>query len=169
MINFAAIIEKFDKKGEKSGWTYVHIPFELANELNPGQKKAFRVKGSIDGHPFEGTSLWPMGKGNFILPLNAGIRKAIRKAIGSEVQICIETDTEQPSLSNDLLECLSDEPSALQFFHSLPPSHQRYFSNWIQSAKTDTTKAKRILQAINALSMNLGFSEMIRINKKSNE
>lgn len=167
MINFAAIIEKFDKKGEKSGWTYIHIPVELANTLKPGQKKAFRVKGNIEGHPFEGTSLWPMDEGNFILPLNADLRKAIRKTIGSEVQICIETDTKQPALSGDFLECLSDEPLALQFFQSLPPSHQRYFSNWIESAKTDATKTKRILQAINALSTNFGFSEMTRMNKKT--
>jgi uncharacterized protein YdeI (YjbR/CyaY-like superfamily) len=64
------------------------------------------------------------------------------------------------------LECLADEPQALDFFDKLAKSHQRYFSNWIESAKTESTKTRRIAQAVNALSYGLGFSEMIRLNKE---
>jgi hypothetical protein len=36
MIQFNAIIEKFGKLGENTGWTYILIPEALAQELNPG-------------------------------------------------------------------------------------------------------------------------------------
>jgi hypothetical protein len=49
----------------------------------------------------------------------------------------------------------------------LPKSHQKYFSNWIESARTESTKAKRIAQAVNALSIGLGYGEMMRMNKIS--
>jgi uncharacterized protein YdeI (YjbR/CyaY-like superfamily) len=66
----------------------------------------------------------------------------------------------------EFMECLTDEPEALQFFNSLTGSHQRYFSKWIESAKTDDTKAKRIAQSINAFLKKQGFPEMMRANKR---
>jgi uncharacterized protein YdeI (YjbR/CyaY-like superfamily) len=78
----------------------------------------------------------------------------------------MEVDKKEPKLSSDFMECLNDEPKALMHFKTLPGSHQRYFSKWIESAKTDSTKARRIAQAVNALAMNVGFSEMLRINRK---
>lgn len=62
----------------------------------------------------------------------------------------------------DLIECLKDEPAAEKYFQSLTGSHQRYFSKWIDSAKTDATKAKRIAMAVNALAKGWGYPEMIR-------
>ena len=46
MIKFTATILKFDKQGEKTGWTYIIIPSEMAQQLYPGNKKSFRVKAS---------------------------------------------------------------------------------------------------------------------------
>jgi hypothetical protein len=45
MIKFTATLLKFDKQGEKTGWTYIEIPADLAQKLKPGNKKIFRVKG----------------------------------------------------------------------------------------------------------------------------
>jgi len=49
----------------------------------------------------------------------------------------------------------------------LPGSHQQYFSRWIESAKTDATKTKRIAMAINAFSKKLGYSQMMQLQKKN--
>ena len=68
-------------------------------------------------------------------------------------------------LSPELLYCLEEEPVALKNFTKLPPSHQKYYSRWIESAKTFDKKAKRIASAINALKSNLHYGEMIRSNK----
>ena len=79
MIRFAAVIKKFNSQGEKTGWTYIKIPAAIAEELKPGNKKSFRVKGSLDEYLFEGIALLPMGNGGFIMALNAAIRKQIKK------------------------------------------------------------------------------------------
>ncbi|MFN3402534.1 MAG: YdeI/OmpD-associated family protein [Cytophagaceae bacterium] len=167
MIQFTATIKKFKEKGEKSGWTYIEISEEQAQTLKPGNKKAFRVKGKLDNYQFEGISLLPMGEGDFIMALNATIRKAIKKDNNEKVKVTIEIDTKEKPLSVDFTSCLEDEPSALKYFQTLPKSHQKYFSDWIESAKTETTKTKRLTQAITALSMKMGFPEMVRYYKKN--
>ena len=83
MIKFTATILKFDKQGEKTGWTYITIPSEMAQQLYPGNKKSFRVKGKLDEHSIEGVALMPMGEGDFIMALNAGMRKGIGKTKGT--------------------------------------------------------------------------------------
>lgn len=166
MVQYQTIIKRFKDKGEKSGWTYIEIPFDMANQLFPGNKKSFRVKGKLDDHTFDGTALLPMGNGDFIMALNADIRKKIQKQKNDEVLVQLEVDIQEKPLSADFMVCLQDEPAALLYFNSLPKGHQRYFSNWIESAKTEITKTKRIIQAINALSLNLGFGEMIRSSRK---
>jgi hypothetical protein len=165
MVHYQTIIKRFKDKGEKTGWTYIEIPAYIAAQLLPKNKKSFRVRGKIENYSFEGIALLPMGNGDFIMALNAGIRKNINKHQGEQVEIQLEADRKEKPLSADFLICLQDEPAALQFFNSLPKGHQRYFSNWIESAKTDTTKTKRIVQAIEALSFHLGFGEMIKRNK----
>ena len=54
MVSFEAIIKKFDKQGEKTGWTYIDIPEATAQQLMPGNKKAFRIKGNMDDCSFAG-------------------------------------------------------------------------------------------------------------------
>lgn len=165
MVSFISAIRKFSKKGEKTGWTYIEIPPELAQKLFPGNKKSFRVKGRLDNFKIEQAALMPMGKGVFILPLNSEMRKGTGKKEGDEINVRIEIDKSPVLLSEDLLECLEEEPKALEHFNKLPPSHQKYYSRWIQSAKTFETKSKRIAMAVNALIKGYHYGEMIRESK----
>jgi hypothetical protein len=167
MVQFSTIIKKFDEQGEKTGWTYIDVPHTIAAKLKPGNKKSFRVKGKLDQYSFRGLALIPMGGGDFIMALNATIRKNIGKQKGAKVLVILEADdkfTIKPT--REFVDCLRDEPSALEFFKSLPKSHQSYFVKWIDSAKTDPTKTRRIGQAVLALSRKHGFGEMLRALKK---
>ena|SRR5688572_3162126 len=168
-IEFPTTILQFEKKGEKTGWSYIEITSFQANKINPGCKVSFRVKGKIDDYVFEKVALLPMGDGSFILPINAQIRKAIQKEKGEKVKVKMQVDNRELVLSGDLMECLADDPAALTFFKSLPKSHQQYFSKWIEGAKTNTTKTKRIVMAVTSLSKGQGFGEMIRANKNNSE
>src|SRR5689334_3352173 len=94
MLHFKTILQRFDKQGEKTGWTYILITEEQANELNPGKKVSFRVKGKLDNFKIEKIALMPMGDGSFIMPLKATIRKAIKKEKGAEVEVRISLDAE---------------------------------------------------------------------------
>jgi uncharacterized protein DUF1905/bacteriocin resistance YdeI/OmpD-like protein len=162
MIHFNTTIEKFDKKGEKTGWTYIEISAAQANKLKPGYKVTFRVKGTLDQFAFEKVAILPMGDGNFIMPLNATIRKAIGKKHGDKVKVVMEADERKMIISPDLMACLKEDPDAMKFFKSLPGSHQLYFSKWIESAKTSQTKTRRIVTCMVAFGKKLGYSEMMR-------
>ncbi|WP_332368497.1 DUF1905 domain-containing protein [Spirosoma telluris] len=62
MPSFTTTLQKFGEKGDKTRWTYIEIPLAITDELKPGQKKAFRVKGTLDNHPIKLVSLLPMGR-----------------------------------------------------------------------------------------------------------
>lgn len=169
MIRFTATILQFEEKGEKTGWSYIEISSEIAQKLKPGNKKSFRVKGRLDNYAFNAVALLPMGDGNFIMALNAGVRRALRKQKGATVKVFLEPDDNEVKPNIVFLDCLADEPRALAFFNTLAKSHKRYFANWIDSAKTESTRTRRIANAVNALAKGHGFGEMMRDLKKDRD
>ena len=162
MLTFNASILKFSKQGEKTGWTYIVVPEKISQKLNPGVKKSYRVKGKLDDHKIEKTALIPMGAGEFILPINAAIRKATGKRFGASLKIQLELDGSPILPPAELIECLQDEPEALKYFNSLPQSHRNYFTKWIDSAKTEPTKTKRIALVIKTMVRKMDFGAMLR-------
>ena len=168
MIAFKALLKKFDAQGEKTGWTYFVVPKKVAEKFNPGVKKSYRVKGKIDEHPIKAVALVPMGEGDFIVAVNAVMRKAIRKIHGAEVDVQLEQDTAEFKMSKELLECLKDDPDAAKYFHSLPPSHQHWYSNWVTAAKTEGTKSKRIATIVQSCAFKMTFPEMMREYRDKN-
>jgi uncharacterized protein YdeI (YjbR/CyaY-like superfamily) len=110
-------------------------------------------------------ALIPMGEGDFILALNAAVRKAIRKQKGATLDVQLEVDSKQIAPPKDLLDCLGDEPDALRYFKRLPMSHQNYFGNWIKAAKTEGTRAKRIVRVVDAMVKKQNYAEMIRAQR----
>lgn len=166
MIRFSTRIKRFAKQGEKTGWTYIEISAAQAQKLNPGKRVGYRIKGTLDEHPIQRVALIPMGGGRFILPLNAKMRKAIGKGLGDPLRVTFQVDERTIPMSADFMRCLRDEPHALAHFKTLSGSHQRYFSKWIEEAKTIETKTKRITMAVVALGSDLGFPEMLRAQKK---
>ena len=169
MISYKSIIRKDIEEGEKKGWTYVVIPASVSNKLSPGQKKSYRVKGFIDSLAISQVALIPIGEGDFIIALNATMRKEIRKNVGSEVLLKLEVDHKEFTLDKDLVSCLEDEPLAKENFYGLTKGHQNYFSNWIKSAKTEPTRAKRIAYTIDFVMRGKNLGEMIRALKKSED
>jgi hypothetical protein len=168
MIKFTTILLQFGKQGEKTGWTYIQIPARLSEKLKPGNKKSYRVKGKIDAFPIEGVALLPMGDGDFIMAINAAMRKGIRKSKGATVKVELEThDKFEIKLPRELMECLEEEPAAMSFLKTLPKGHQAYFMKWVLSAKTDETRAKRMAQMITALAKKQGFPAMLRSLKQN--
>ena len=166
MVQFTTTIKQFGKQGEKTGWTYIDIPSDIAEQLMPGNKKGFYVKGKLDSFSMKPTALLPMGGGNFILTLNAEVRRKIGKKKGAMLNVKLQVDKEGYKLNEDFVACLDDVPEARKHFDSLTGSHRNYFSKWIDSAKTEPTKIKRITMAVNALSKKWGFPEMLRNSKK---
>ncbi len=166
MVTFTTIILKLGQQGEKTGWTYIDIPADLAAQLKPDNKKSFRVRGTLDNLKIAGIAVMPMGGGSFILPLKADIRKGIRKNEGAMLQVSLEEDIDfKLEVPDDVNDCLTDDPEAFGYFNSLPESHRRYFVSWINSAKTEPTRAKRIAQTCHAMANHLDYGQMIRLGR----
>lgn len=162
MLKFIATMHKFAEQGEKTGWTYIEVPADIVQKIKPGQRKEFKVRGKLDAFEIKRVSLMPLGGGKFIMPVNAAMRKGIGKRHGATVKVQIEADDSPFVFNKDFLECLDDEPKAKDFFQTLPGSHQRYFSKWIDDAKTEPTRVRRITMAVNALQKKWGYAEMLR-------
>ena len=168
MIALETIIHQFAEKGEKTGWIYIDVPQIIASELKPDCKVSFRVKGRIDDTLFNGIALAPMGDGDFILPLKKELQKQIGKRKGATVKLEIEEDKDfKLEMPEDLNICLIDLEGSMEQFKSMPKSYQNYYFNWINAAKTDTTRVKRIAQTVDAMQKKMDFGEMIFYNKKS--
>jgi hypothetical protein len=159
---FKTTMLRFGSQGEKTGWTYIEIPADIAQQIKPGNKREFKVKGKLDKCAISRQSIMPMGGGKFIMPLNAELRKKLGKKHGAMLDVIIQADNSEFVFNKDFLDCLEDDPEAKIHFQSLTGSHQRYFSKWIDSAKTEPTKVKRITMAVNALAKKWGYGEMLR-------
>jgi len=166
MIRFTATIEIDSRDPDKLGWSFIIINKTLSDKLNPGVRKGFRVKGKLDKYAITQTSLLPVNGGKFMLPFNATMRKATGKKAGDKIFVEMEVDKKALKLSDDLIVCLKDEPAAFAFFKTLAPSHQRYFSKWVQDAKTEETRAKRIANSLKALNRKMDFGQMLREQKQ---
>ncbi|MCP9768684.1 DUF1905 domain-containing protein [Lacihabitans sp. LS3-19] len=169
MVSFSTEIRKYIKNGEKTGWTYIEVLREIADKLKPEVKTSYRVKGTIDKHKIAQVALVPIGEGDFILALNAEMRKHIKKQVGDKVEVVLEVDSDEFLMSPDLIASLEMEPEALALFESFPKGHQRYYSNWVESAKTIETKTKRIYMCLYGLLHKMDYGEMIQHFKKEKQ
>lgn len=166
MIEFKTIILQFGEMGEKTGWRYIEVAADIAQQLKPGNKKSFRVKGFLDNYAISGFALMPMGDGKFIMPIKADIRKALHKEAGAMLTVKLEEHADfKVDIPEDLQDCFDFDPEALAQFDTLVMSHRNYFIKWIESAKTDETRAKRIVNTVNAMLRKWTYNEMIRAIK----
>ena len=168
-IQFTGTILKFGDKGEKTGWSYIHIPAHLAQELKPGNKKSFRVKGKLDNYAIKQVSLLPMGEGDFIMAFNAAMRKGTGKRDGAMIDVQLQEDKTEIEMPADFAECLEADPDAQAFFNKLPKSHQNYWIKWIASVKGAEARESRLMRAVIALAKGFGFNEMLRAEKALRE
>jgi hypothetical protein len=146
LVDKKYVLEKISGKG---GWTFARIPEILQDKKSPfGWVK---VCGTIDGHEIRKYHLMPMGNGNLFLPVKAEIRKIINKKEGDTVHIILFKDNEPLEIPEEMLICLEEEPQALTFFNKLTESEQRFYIQYIYSAKKEETKIVRLAKTINKL------------------
>ncbi len=161
-ICFTAKLEKFGANADKTGWTYFIISQTISNKLKPGVRNGFRVKGKLDNYEINQVSLLPVKGGKYMMPFNAAMRKVTGKKVGDTIQVEIEPDDSEKKLSQDFLLCLADDPEAQLYFDSLPKSHQHYYSKWIEDAKTEPTKTRRIAIVVNGLARHMDYGAMLK-------
>jgi bacteriocin resistance YdeI/OmpD-like protein/uncharacterized protein DUF1905 len=134
-------------------WTFLPIPIDL--KAHYGAAGQIKVRGSIDGEPFRSTAL-PRGDGTHYLVVKGEIRKRINATAGSVVAVILERDLDERTVAVpvDFLKVLSSQQSARSAFDGFSYSHRKEYVDWIESAKTEATRAKRIQSALGMIAGN---------------
>lgn len=127
----------------------MEVPFDVEKAF--GAKKP-RVKALIEGVPYRGL-LVRMGGPNHILIILKGIREQIGKTVGDEAKITVELDNEPRviEIPKDLARELKKHKKAQTFFEELSYTHQREYVMWINEAKKEETRQRRIEKTIEML------------------
>lgn len=147
---FTAIIQNASEaSGASGGGAYVEIPFEVEEAF--GSKRP-KVMALIEGVPYRGT-LTRMGSECHILGILKNIREQIGKSFGDEVTVTVELDTEPRlvEIPKDLMKELKKDKEAKAFFDKLSYTHQKEYVRWVEEAKKEETRQKRIAKTIEML------------------
>src|SRR5690606_10645098 len=107
-ITLEVELERYEKNGEKTGWTFILLTADIVQQLSD-DKRTFRLKGKLDNYAFNQVAAIPIGQGEFIIPVNAAMRKATGKKEGDKLILQVELDTSELLLSEDLLNTLTTD------------------------------------------------------------
>jgi hypothetical protein len=140
---------KAELQSAGGGGVFVCVPFDVQEVF--GTRARVPVKATIDGEPYCG-SLAPMGGGHMMGVLKA-IREKIGKQVGDTVHIVLEQDTEERTVEvpADLQKALNKNKTAKTFFEKLAYTHRKEYVKWIEEAKKEETRARRIEKTIEML------------------
>jgi hypothetical protein len=139
-LTFKSILERPEGVGT---WTYVAVPLDLHEAL--GSRGQIRVKCTIGGHIFRASAM-PKGDGTHYIVVNKSVRDAIGVTRGDVVEMTIERDTAERKVDMpaDLAAALEQHPTAAAAFAKLSYSHQKEYVDWIDSAKKEETRQRRV-------------------------
>jgi hypothetical protein len=124
------------------------IPFDVPAFFGG---KRVPVKGTVNGAPYSSTIAVYGGK--YYLGFNKKVRAAAGGVgPGDQVKIVIERDESERDVEipTDFAERMP--PGTRAFFDSLSFSHRREYVQWIEEAKKQETRDRRIAKAIDLMS-----------------
>ena len=126
--------------------TGIRVPDDVIAALGSSRRPPVQV--TVNGYTYRTTVA--VMNGAFMFGVSADVRKNARVAGGDEVEVEIVLDTEPRTVSvpADLQTALDADPDAGGFFQSLSYSHKSAYVLWIESAKKDETRQRRIPEAI---------------------
>ena len=81
--------------------------------------------------------------------------KTIGKAAGDTVNLVLYYDPDPEELPQELLECLSDAPPALENFNSFTLEEQQAYITWIYNEKDPDKQVERIAEMVSRVQLGL--------------
>lgn len=142
---FEAIIES----GER-GRVFIRIPFD-PKEVR-GKQSRYYIMVNINGHVFY-TSLGSRD-GSYFFPFNKEMQQQCGLQPGDKAQLHISPADENTAVkapASDLEQALKANPQAAAFYEGLSSFYRNTYIKWIESAKQNTTRNKRITAVIELL------------------
>jgi hypothetical protein len=125
--------------------TFVVVPLDVP-ALFGGRRPP--VRGTVNGFPFR-SAIAPYGDA-FYLGVNRELRAGAGAEAGETVVVELERDDEprEVEVPLDLGEALAADASALATFDGLSYTHRKEYVVWIEDAKREETRRRRIEKAV---------------------
>ncbi|MFL5860143.1 MAG: YdeI/OmpD-associated family protein [Solirubrobacteraceae bacterium] len=110
--------------------------------------KRFPVIATVNGYTWR-TSVTRM-RGEFLLGLNREVRDGAGVQAGDTVALELSLDTEprRVNIPPALAEALDSDTEAKAAFEAMAFTHRKEFARWIEEAKREDTRARRVAQAL---------------------
>jgi hypothetical protein len=143
--------QKFQAKllamGPKGAWTKMPIPFNVAEVF--GMRSQVRVKGTINGIPFQ-NSLMPVGDGTHMMNISKALQTGAEVRAGEVVTVIMDVDYSERSVEvpAELQLLFKKNKDAAEFYAGFSYSHQKEYADWIAGAKKPETRVARAEKAI---------------------
>ena len=127
----------------------LEVPPEVVEALGGGARPPVTI--TVNGHSWK--SRVAIMRGRYLLGLSNANRQAACVAIGEEVEVGVEVDTEPRVVVEpaDFARALDDDAVARAAYDKLAYSHKRQHIRTIESAKKPETRRLRIEKAIATL------------------
>jgi len=136
--------------GKPVTWTFLVLP-ETASARLPS-RGMLTVEGTLNGCPFS-ASLNPDGQSSHWLKVDQALRKKSAIAPGDLVNLEFAPVAKEPEpkVPVDLCKALSVVPAAQTLWNAITPVARRDWIHWIESARQDQTRTRRISNACDML------------------
>ncbi|WP_342479590.1 YdeI/OmpD-associated family protein [Paenibacillus sp. FSL F4-0097] len=132
----------------KMKWKVVYFPYSVREIFNTNGKVPIQI--SVDGYEFDHTLL-PSKNGHYFV-YNEFIRRALHKELGDTLHIILKKCEENRKLIvPDYITTNLEEYHMLNTFLNQPDYIKREQINYIELAKKEDTKNRRILALIDKL------------------
>src|SRR5579863_4528039 len=143
-IRFKAKLLRPAEPPKEGSWTFLILPKDASAKLPT--RGMTTVEGLINGHPFRAT-LDPDGQGGHWLKVDRKLREAAGAEAGDDVPMEITPVAEEPEpkVPADLRKALAAaHAKARAVWSDITPVARRDWIQWIEAAKREETRLKRI-------------------------
>jgi hypothetical protein len=113
--------------------------------------KRFPVVATVNGYTWR-TSVARM-RGEFLVGLNREVREGAGVQAGDTVtlELALDTAPRTVDIPPALAEALDSDPEAKASFEGMAFTHRKEYARWIEEAKREETRARRVAQALDMI------------------
>jgi uncharacterized protein YdeI (YjbR/CyaY-like superfamily) len=113
--------------------------------------KRFPVAATVNDYTWR-TTVTRMG-GEYLLGLSRAVREAAGVEAGDEVAVALSLDTapREVEIPEALAQALAGDPDAQAAFEKLSYSHRKEYARWVDEAKREETRHRRVEKTLEKL------------------
>jgi hypothetical protein len=128
----------------------VELTDDQVTKLGDGAK-VFPVKATINGFTWRGRMARMGGKN--VVGMNKEVRAAANAEAGDKVEVALELDTapREVEVPPALAAAFKKDKAAKKLYDGLAFTHRKEFARWIDEAKKEETRDRRVAQALEML------------------